>query len=58
MQGLVTHTFTTTAANEHDLNQTKHLIHGYETFIGADPGYRGEQKREELKDVTEEWLSD
>ena len=52
----LTHTFTTTAANEHDLNQTKHLIHGDETFIGADSGYRGAQKREELKDVTAQWL--
>jgi len=34
----LTHTFTTTSANEHDLNQAKHLIHGDETFISADSG--------------------
>lgn len=52
----LTHSFTTTAANERDLNQTKNLINGDEIFIGADSGYRGAQKREELKDVTAQWL--
>jgi len=52
----LTHTSTTTAANEHNLNQTKQLIHGDETFIGAHSRYRGAQKREELKDVTAQWL--
>jgi len=37
----LTHTFTATAANEHDFNQTKVLIHGDETFTCADSGYRG-----------------
>ncbi len=45
----ITHSFTTTAANEHDLNQTEHLLHGDEAFIFADAGYRGAEKREELK---------
>ena len=39
----------TTAANEHDLNQMKNLLHG-------DAGYQGAEKREELKDTDVEWL--
>ena len=35
----ITHSFTTTAANEHDLNQAEHLLHGDEAFIFADAGY-------------------
>lgn len=51
----LTHTFTTTAANEHDLNQAKYLLHGDESFVFADAGYRGAEKREMLKDVTADW---
>lgn len=51
----LTHTFTTTAANEHDLNQARHLLHGDEDFVFADAGYRGAEKREELKDVAVDW---
>ncbi|SIQ99036.1 IS5 family transposase [Marinobacterium stanieri] len=51
----ITHSFTTTAANEHDLNQAEHLLHGDEAFILADAGYRGAEKREELKDVSADW---
>ncbi|EPJ48512.1 MAG: IS5 transposase [Osedax symbiont Rs1] len=40
----LTHTFTTTAANEHDLNQAHHLLHGEEKYIFADAGYRDAQK--------------
>lgn len=42
----LTHSFTTTAANEHDLNQAEYLLHGKEEFIFADSGYRGAEKRE------------
>ena len=51
----VTHSFTTTAANEHDLNQAEHLLHGKEGFIFADSGYRGAEQREELSDVKADW---
>jgi len=42
----ITHSFTTTAANEHDLNQASELLHGDEQFIFADAGYRGAEKRD------------
>ena len=51
----ITHSFTTTADNEHDLNQAEHLLHGDEAFIFADAGYRGAEKRVELKDVSADW---
>jgi len=51
----LTHSFTTTAANEHDLNQAEYLLHGDEDFIFADSGYRGAEKREELEDVKADW---
>ncbi|AGP81541.1 IS5 transposase [Alteromonas mediterranea MED64] len=52
----LTHTLVTTAANEHDLNQMKNLLHGNEDFISGDAGYQGAEKREELKDTDVEWL--
>ena len=51
----LTHTFTTTAVNEHDSNQAHHLLHGEEEYVFADSGYRGAQKREELKDTEVDW---
>ncbi len=51
----LTHSFTTTAANEHDLNQAGNLLHGEEAFIFADSGYRGAEKREELDGVEADW---
>jgi IS5 family transposase len=51
----LTHTFTTTAANEHDLNQAHKLLHGEEKLIFSDSGYRGAQKREEFKETTADW---
>lgn len=51
----ITHSFTTTAANEHDLNQANELLHGDEKFVFADAGYRGAEKRPELKDVQADW---
>ncbi len=55
-RGLV-HSFTTTPANEHDLNQIHELVHGDETFVSADLGYRGVEKREETKDKKLDWLT-
>ncbi len=45
--GLV-HSVTATAANEADINQTEHLLHGEETAVFADAGYTGAEKREEI----------
>ncbi|CAN8140198.1 IS5 family transposase [Thiomicrorhabdus sp. 6S2-11] len=50
------HSFSTTAANEHDLNQTHKLLHGEESAVFADAGYVGAQKREELKDHDVDWF--
>lgn len=52
--GLV-HTVVGTAANEADVNQTEHLLHGKEQAVYADAGYTGVEKREELKDKPLEW---
>ena len=52
----MTHTFKTTSANEHDLNQLSHLLHGEEEFVSGDSGYRGAEKREELKNTDVDWL--
>ena len=51
----ITHSFTTTPAHEHDLNQAGQLLHGDEQFIFADAGYRGAEKREELKSIKADW---
>jgi IS5 family transposase len=47
--GLV-HTVHTTAANAHDVTQAHELLHGEETAVFADSGYRGVTEREEVKD--------
>ena len=52
----LTHTLVTTPANEHDLNQLNHLLHGEEEFVSGDAGYQGAEKREELKEADVEWL--
>ncbi|MBA4257209.1 MAG: IS5/IS1182 family transposase, partial [Polaromonas sp.] len=46
--GLV-HSVTTTAANAHDVTQAGELLHGEETDVFADSGYRGVEKREEIQ---------
>jgi IS5 family transposase len=46
--GLV-HTVTTTAANAHDITQASQLLHGEETDVFADSGYRGVEKRAEVQ---------
>jgi len=50
VKSVLTHTFTTTAANEHDFNQVHHLLHDEEIYVFADAGYRGALKRVELSD--------
>ena len=49
--GLV-HTLVTTAANVHDVTQAhQDLLHGEETDVFADSGYRVVEKREEANDL-------
>ena len=52
--GLV-HTVVGTAANEADVTQTEHLLHGEEKDVFLDAGYIGADKREELKDRDINW---
>lgn len=52
----LTHSVSTTASNVHNITETEHLLHGEETFISVDSGYRGAQKREKLKDIKVDWL--
>ena len=47
-QGLV-HSVATTAANAHDITQAHALLHGQESDVFADSGYRGVEKREEIQ---------
>ena len=46
--GLV-HSVVTTAANVHDITQAHALLHGKESDVFADSGYRGVEKREEIQ---------
>lgn len=46
--GLV-HTVITTAANVSDISQTCALLHGQEQEVGADAGYVGVEKREDMQ---------
>lgn len=39
-KSVLIHTLVTTAANEHDLNQLKNLLHGVEEFISSNAGYQ------------------
>jgi transposase, IS5 family len=52
--GLV-HTVVGTAANEADVTQTAHLLHGDEQDVFLDAGYTGAEKRDELKDLDVNW---
>ena len=42
------HTVKATAANAHDITQASELLHGDETDVFADSGYRGIHKRDEV----------
>ena len=46
--GLV-HSVATNAANAHDVTQASEQLHGHETDVFDDSGYRGVQKREEIQ---------
>lgn len=46
-----------TVANVHDITKIDRLLHSEVAFISADSGYRGAQKREELKDIKANWLT-
>jgi IS5 family transposase len=52
----LTHSLSTTVINVHDITETEKLLHCEENFIFADSGYRGTQKREELKSIKTDWL--
>ncbi|WP_291983256.1 IS5 family transposase [Candidatus Accumulibacter sp. ACC005] len=52
--GLV-HNVIGTAANEADITQTGHLLHGQEKDVFLDAGYTGAEKRDELKDLDVNW---
>ena len=52
--GLV-HTVVGTAANEADITQTEHLLHGDEKEVFLDAGYVGAEKREALKERDINW---
>ena len=49
------HSMTCTAANEHDLNQAEHPLHGDEVYVFSDAGYVGIEKREAFNDSETEW---
>jgi IS5 family transposase len=51
----LTHSFTTTAANQHDLNEAHNILHGDEEYVFADSGYRGAEKREEFSGQHLDW---
>ncbi len=49
----ITHSFTTTAANEHDLNQAGNLLHGIFLLMQVTGG--GAEKHKELRRVKADW---
>jgi IS5 family transposase len=46
---------TCTPANEHDLNQAEHLLHGEEEYAFADAGYQGVTKRAAFLHSETQW---
>lgn len=51
----LTHSVSTTPANAHDITEAGNLLHGAETFVWADAGYAGIEKREEHADRAVQW---
>ncbi len=51
----VVHSVSTTAANVHDVTETHRLLHGAETRVWADAGYKGVHKRPENRGLAIEW---
>jgi len=50
------HSLETTPANEHDITVADQLLHGEETRVWGDAGYRGIEKRDEHKNRKVDWL--
>ena len=51
----VVHSVSTTAANVHDVTETHRLLHGGETRVWADAGYKGVHKRPENRGLAIKW---
>ena len=51
----IVHSVHTTAANEHDVTQAHHLLHGEEKRVFADAGYQGVDKRPEHEGRDTKW---
>ena len=51
----IVHSMSTTAANAHDVTETRHLLHGGETVVWGDAGYQGVHRREENLELEVEW---
>ena len=51
----VIHSMSTTSANEHDITQAKHLLHGDESRGWGDAGYQGIHKRPEFEGSDVVW---
>jgi IS5 family transposase len=51
----LTHGFSTSAANQHGLNEAHCILHGDEEYVFADSGYRDAKKREEFSDHKLDW---
>ncbi len=51
----IVHSMTATAANAHDVTQTRKLLHGGERVVWGDAGYQGVDKREENLGLEVEW---
>ena len=51
----IVHSVHTTAANEHDVTQAHHLLHGGEKRVFADAGYQGVEKRPEHEGRDATW---
>ena len=51
----VVHSMTTTPANVHDVTEAHRLLHGGETHVWGDAGYRGVDRREENRGKVVEW---
>ena len=51
----IVHSVHTTVANEHDVTQAHHLLHGEEKRVFADAGYQGVEKRPEHEGRDTKW---
>ncbi len=51
----IVHSMSTTAANAHDVTETRHLLHGGERVVWGDAGYQGVHRREENLGLEVEW---